>query len=91
MGPSQGWHAVNNSHQTNKNIAYTSCSTAVTYEHLPWLSYYTRNFPVLISTLARLRQTAYERTVQRYNHGSTVKDLFYYLVRGDIGTEMSMS
>ncbi|KAJ3555926.1 hypothetical protein NM688_g2310 [Phlebia brevispora] len=58
-------------------------SIAVTYEHLPWLSYYTKNFPTLIRSLSRLRREAHERTMQRYNRGSRAKDLFYYLSNED--------
>ena len=60
-------------------------STAVIYEHVPWLGYYTRNFPSLITNLIKLRHMAANRTTQRYNSGSKVKDLFYYLVREMIG------
>ena len=60
--------------------SFSHNSTAVLYEHVPWLGYYTRNFPTLIRTLIRLRQMAAARTTARYNNGSKVKDLFYYLV-----------
>ena len=59
-------------------------STAVLYEHVQWAAYYTRNFPSLIKNLIQLRQMAAKRTTDRYNSGSKVKDLFYYLVRATV-------
>lgn len=58
-------------------------STAVPFEHVPWLSHYILHFPALIRSLTDLRALAFGRSKLRYERGSTTKDLFYYLSNED--------
>ncbi|KAI0699707.1 cytochrome P450 [Cytidiella melzeri] len=53
------------------------------YEHIPWLSYYTRYIPGVAEELKRFRAFCYQRSEQRFRAGSTTKDLFYYLSNED--------
>ena len=53
---------------------------AFVYEHLPWLSYYTRHLPGFGGDVKLMRAMGMAQTEKRYNRGSTSKDLFYFLV-----------
>lgn len=55
-------------------------SIAIIYEHVPWLSFYTRHLPNVGKDLIGFRNMGISRTAARYKQGSTTKDLFYYLV-----------
>ncbi|KAI0345507.1 cytochrome P450 [Trametopsis cervina] len=56
---------------------------AVMYEHVPWLSYYTKRVPNVGNDLVELHKVAFERTAKRYENGSSTKDLFYFLSNED--------
>lgn len=56
-------------------------SIAVIYEHVPWISYYVKLLPWAGKDLKMMLKLAFDRAAQRYNQGSSAKDLFYYLVR----------
>ncbi|GJE86759.1 cytochrome P450 [Phanerochaete sordida] len=58
-------------------------STAVPFEHVPWLSHYISHFPSMIRSLTKLRTLAFGRSQTRYNKGSNTRDLFYYLSNED--------
>ncbi|KAI0337448.1 cytochrome P450 [Trametopsis cervina] len=62
---------------------------AVMFEHVPWLSFYTRHIPALGAALKRLRSAAYERTVLRYQEGTATKDLFFFLSNEDNAEKVS--
>ena len=47
---------------------------------MPWLSYYTMKLPAIGQNLNHLRTMAINRTAERYKNGSSLKDIFYYLV-----------
>ncbi|THG95018.1 hypothetical protein EW026_g6557 [Hermanssonia centrifuga] len=56
---------------------------AQVYEHVPWLSYYTRHIPNASTELKQFRAMALNRTIERYKNGAMTKDLFYYLSNED--------
>lgn len=62
-------------------------STAMYFEHVPWLSYYVARVPALTRDLTHLRALAFKRTITRYQSGSSAKDLFYYLSNEDRAEE----
>ncbi|KAI0688711.1 cytochrome P450 [Cytidiella melzeri] len=62
---------------------------AVIYEHVPWLSFYTRHLPNIGKALVELRRMAYERTAKRYQNGSSTKDLFFFLSNEDNAEKVS--
>ncbi|KAJ3546904.1 hypothetical protein NM688_g5462 [Phlebia brevispora] len=53
------------------------------YDHVPWISHYTKNIPTIGKKHKTFRSMAISRTAERYKHGSTTKDLFYYLSNED--------
>ena len=55
-------------------------SSGVIFEHLSWVSYYAKHIPALVRNVLTLRRLGISRAQQRYQQGSTSKDLFYYLV-----------
>lgn len=55
-------------------------SSAMRFEHIPWVSYYLIRFPALVPNLYKLRTLAFERCRIRFKNGAITKDLFYYLV-----------
>ncbi|PSS01016.1 hypothetical protein PHLCEN_2v4082 [Hermanssonia centrifuga] len=61
----------------------------VIYEHIPWLSYYTKKIPGVGEDLKKMRTLGFARTDQRYKSGSTAKDLFYYLSNEDGSEKVS--
>ena len=61
-------------------ISFCPSSIAALYEHIPWISYYTKMLPWASKDVKQMRKMGFSRTEQRYNQGSTTRDLFYYLV-----------
>lgn len=53
------------------------------YEHIPWLSWYTKHIPGAGEDLKQMRNMAMARAGKRYESGSTSRDLFYYLSNED--------
>lgn len=58
----------------------TGIRVAFIYEHIPWLSYYTKRLPGFGEDVKSMRAMGFARTEQRYTSGSTSRDLFYFLV-----------
>ncbi|KIP08940.1 hypothetical protein PHLGIDRAFT_68457 [Phlebiopsis gigantea 11061_1 CR5-6] len=56
---------------------------AFVYEHLPWLSYYTRHLPGFGKDVKMMRAMGMAQTEKRYHRGSSSKDLFYFLGNED--------
>lgn len=50
------------------------------FEHLPWLAGYAYKIPVIGRATRTVRETGRRKAQHRTKNGSTVKDLFYYLV-----------
>ena len=62
-----------------------AASTAVVFEHIPWLTHFAKRVPFFGNALKSLRASALEKTAQRYESGAPTshKDLFYYLSNED--------
>ncbi|EKM52047.1 uncharacterized protein PHACADRAFT_177444 [Phanerochaete carnosa HHB-10118-sp] len=60
----------------------------VMYHHVPWLAHFAKRLPMSLQ-VKKMRRWALERTVARYKHGATTKDLFYYLSNEDGAEKMS--
>ena len=50
------------------------------FEQIPWLSYYIKKIPYTGKRYMSLRSMATARAAERFQKGSTTKDIFYYLV-----------
>lgn len=74
------WNEVRSDFVMNASSS-SSTSTAMRFEHIPWLSYYVAQVPALTRDLSKMRALSFNRSAVRYQSGSTTKDLFYYLVR----------
>ncbi|GJE89584.1 cytochrome P450 [Phanerochaete sordida] len=68
------------------DVIHRGMSVSAVYGEIPWISYYAAMSPRLGKDLKSMRQMAFSRAAQRYDSGSTAKDLFYYLSNED-GTE----
>ena len=50
------------------------------FEAMPWLSYHAPKVPSIAAKLQKLRAVGEARAKQRVQKGTSVKDLFHYLV-----------
>ncbi|KAJ3525055.1 hypothetical protein NM688_g8461 [Phlebia brevispora] len=81
-----GWTDMMKNGSDNEGLWHlikSGLDVAVLYEHAPWISYYTAMFPWVGNDLKTMRKMGFARTEQRYQQGSTTRDLFYYLSNED--------
>ena len=64
--------------------------TAQIFEHIPWLGGWMRHFPQLATATKQFRAMCMEYGMRRFQAGTKLKDLFYYLVwRQPFGAQLS--
>lgn len=74
------------SHEDKDGIMHsmkTGFEAGQLFEHIPWLGYWMRHFPQLATATKQYRAMCFQRGMQRYQDGSSQKDLFYYLSNED--------
>lgn len=63
-----------------------TCRDSQIFENVPWASYYARHIPRFTHSVQKFRALCVQHGLARYEKGSDMKDLFYYLVRVIIGS-----
>lgn len=84
MEVDQGWSRVSApTIQVLRVLELKRSSVSIMFDTVPWLSYYLKRLPGIGKDLKRLHDMAFGRTRSRYRYGSSLKDVFYYLVSFD--------
>ncbi|KAJ3539059.1 hypothetical protein NM688_g6420 [Phlebia brevispora] len=70
-------------------IVRDGLEVSIVFDTIPWLSYYVKWIPGTGKDLKRLHKMAFGRTRARFQSGSAVKDVFYYLSNEDHAADKS--